>query len=248
MNTENNIHIYEDAAVLSAAAAGFITKIIRQAIDRQGRCSVALSGGNTPQSVYALLATLPFRDEIDWTKTFFFWGDERCVPPDDSRNNAYHAKKILLSQVPVPAGNIFPVCCYDNPQYAARSYETDIRHFFGETYPRFDLILLGLGENGHTASLFPGNEKALTTEELVVNVYVPEQDMYRVSMTPSLINNASNILFLVTGTGKSAILAQTLYGNASSEEIPARAIHPVNGILSWLIDQDAASRLPKDLL
>lgn len=245
MKTENNVHIYPDATTLSEAATRLIIGIINEAISQQGRCTIALSGGHTPQGVYATLATQPYCDEIDWHKTFFFWGDERCVPPNDPMNNAYLAKKIFLNQIPVPDGNIFPIDCSISPNITATHYEESIRDFFGEWHPRFDLILLGLGENGHTASLFPGNEQVLDDMQLVVDVYVPEQEMHRVTMTPYLINNATHIMFLVTGIEKAAILKQTLSGPQRHEDIPAQAIQPRNGTLYWLVDKAAASLILK---
>ncbi len=248
MNKENNIQIYADEAALSEGAVRLIINIANTAILQQGRCSIALSGGNTPQSVYALLATSPLCDEIAWDKIFFFWGDERCVPSNDEQSNYYHAKEILLDKISIPKENIFPIYCYASPSNAAFRYEETLRTSLGDWHPRLDLILLGLGENGHTASLFPGHKTALYDERLVVNVFVPEQDMHRVSMTSYLINHAANIIFLVSGAGKAAILQCTISGAYDPANIPAQTIHPDDGTLYWLVDEQAAALLPKDTL
>lgn len=245
MKTENNIHIYPDVPALSEAAARLIIGIINKTILQQGRCTIALSGGHTPNSVYAVLATPPFRDEIDWQKVFFFWSDERCVPSNNPQNNFFVAKEILLDKVSVPEENIHCANSEMSPEIAADLYEKTIREHFGEWQPRFDLILLGLGENGHTASLFPGDDQALNSIRIVVDVFVPAQEMHRITMTPYLINNATHVIFLVTGPGKAAVLNSTLSGPENLEQIPAQAIHPSEGNLYWLVDKEAALLLPK---
>lgn len=244
MERENNIQIF-DAGELAKAVAEFIVKIANDAIDANGRFVIALSGGHTPETLYSSLCTEPYQGRIAWDKTFVFWGDERCVPSDNEQNNARMAKMLLLDHVDLPPSNIYPVPVDVAPKEAAAAYENSIIQFFGEEPPRFDLILLGLGENGHTASLFPGTIVLTGHGRLVEEVFVPEQNMYRITMTATLINQACNILFLVTGNGKSEILNTVLTAPYQPDKYPAQLIKPVNGNIYWYVDKEAGNLLSK---
>jgi 6-phosphogluconolactonase len=174
---------------------------------------------------------------------FIFWADERCVLLNDERNNAQMAKNILLNKIKIPASNIYRIPSDIDPSKVARIYEDNIRFFFKGHFPSFDIILLGLGENGHTASLFPYTEALHDASHLVAKVYVKEQDMYRITMTSFLINMAHNILFLVSGPGKAEIVNQILNGTSDPERYPAQLINPLSGELYWYLDKEAAEKL-----
>lgn len=235
------IWVYENLESLSQAAAGLFVQRARQAVQDQGRFSVALSGGHTPLRTYELLAQPPFRDRTPWTQVYIFWCDERCVPPDDPRSNAGMAHRTLLNHVPIPSAQIHPISCTETPQEAAAQYETVLHDFFGDQSPRFDLIFLGLGENGHTASLFPGTAVLEEQERWVAEVYVVEQQLYRVTLMASLINEAAVVAFLVSGATKSRVLKQILEGSYNPDRLPAQLIQPDKGELLWLVDKEASS-------
>lgn len=241
---QNNISVFQTAAALAQAAADLMVKISKQAIESRGKFVISLSGGTTPEHLYTLLAKPPYRDQISWNKTFIFWGDERCVPSDNKLNNANMAKTLLLDHINIPSININPVPVDLEPGKAAKKYASIIKEFFGKEPPRFDLIFLGLGENGHTASLFPGSDVVFENTLLVREVFVKEQHMFRITMTPPLINKARNIVFLVEGEKKAEILKTVLIGPQQPDKFPAQAINAEDGNLYWLVDEKAAALLP----
>ncbi|MCL4502260.1 MAG: 6-phosphogluconolactonase [Deltaproteobacteria bacterium] len=238
------IQIFADLAALSRGAAEFFVSAAQQAVAARGRFSVALSGGATPRWTYELLAQPPFRDEAPWAQTHVFWGDERCVDPNDPRSNARLAREALLQHVPIPAGQVYPMVCTPYPAAGARSYETLLRNFFGDAAPCFDLILLGLGENGHTASLFPGTPVLREQERWVAEVYVAEQDMYRLTLAAAVINQARLVAFLVAGAAKAKVVQEVRQGPRDPRRLPAQLIRPEKGELYWLLDKDAAGNNP----
>lgn len=244
MDQQNNVNIFETAASLAQATADLMIAIAKNAIERRGSFTVSLSGGTTPEYLYTLLTKPAYRDQIPWNKTFVFWGDERFVPSDDKQNNAHMAKTFLLDHVDIPSINIYPVPVDVEPALAAEKYEASIKKFFGEETPRFDFMLLGLGENGHTASLFPGSEVVFENKRLVREVFVAEQDMFRITMTTALINKAHNIIFLVEGESKAAILKTILGDTKQPDKFPAQIIKAEDGNLYWLVDKKAAALLP----
>lgn len=237
------IWVYADLESLSRAAAGFFVQQARQAVQAHGRFSVAISGGHTPQHTYELLAQQPFRDRVPWAQAHVFWGDERCVPPDDPRSNERMARRALLDHVPIPPAQIHPIPCTQAPRQAAEEYEALLRDFFAGRPPSFDLALLGLGENGHTASLFPGTPVLEERERWVAEVHVAEQDVYRVTLTAPLINQAAVVAFLVAGAAKAQVLHEVLEGPSDPHRLPAQLIQPTSGELHWLVDQEASSLL-----
>ena len=241
MNHKNDLRVFETPGLLSEAAAKFIVQLARESISERGRFAIALSGGNTPGKLYALLSTPAFKQQMDWEKTFVFWGDERCVPMNDERNNAFMAKLLLLNNIDIPAANIYPVQVNLPPAEAAEAYEQTLKTFFGKQPTAFDLILLGLGDNGHTASLFPGTTVLHEQKRLVKEVYVVEQQMFRITMTAPFINLANNIVFLVTGKEKAGVLKTVLNGPFEPDKYPAQLIKPVNGNLYWFADKTAAN-------
>ncbi|MBK9983653.1 MAG: 6-phosphogluconolactonase [Saprospiraceae bacterium] len=238
-----NLSIFQTVDELNHAAAEFIIVSASASLAAHGKFVIALSGGQTPQKIYSLLAEPAFRKKLDWTKIFIFWGDERCVPLNDVRNNAHQALSVLLDKVPIPPGNIHRIKVNLSPKEAAMHYQRELQHFFGKNPKRFDLILLGLGDNGHTASLFPGTSILDNKNSGVESLYVEEDKMHRVSMTAPLINQAHKILFLVTGPQKAGVLNTVLNGPFQPALYPAQLINPVDGELFWMVDQSAASQL-----
>jgi len=241
MNLE--IVIVPDAEALSHEAARRFTRLALRAIADRGRFSVVLSGGTTPGALYRRLADDPHRAQIPWRQVHLFWGDERCVPPDHPGSNFRLADEALISRVPIPPGNVHRVRGELAPQAAAQAYAVELRAFSGASGPHFDLVLLGLGQDGHTASLFPGSDALDEKVRPVVAVTAQYQDRpaQRVTLTPPAINAARHVLFLVSGSSKAEIVQAVLEG--PPERLPAQQIRPTTGRLTWLIDAPAASRL-----
>jgi len=247
------VTVFSSVDLLNQAAAELLIDLAKKSIEERGRFALALSGGNTPKKLYALLSMSPYRDKMPWKDTFIFWSDERCVPMEDERNNANMAINLLLKEINIPPSNIFRVPVQMRPALAAKHYEETLRNFFKNEPPRFDLILLGLGENGHTASLFPGTDvlhenrhrrvPQKAESAWVKEVYVEEEHIHRITMTAPLINKARNILFLVTGEEKSHILKTVMTGSYLPEQYPAQLIDPEQGEIQWFVDEKAASRL-----
>jgi 6-phosphogluconolactonase len=237
------IEVYPDLESLSQAAASFMVQQANQAVAARGRFSVALSGGGTPRRTYELLAAPPLVDQAPWDRMHVFWGDERCVPLDDPRSNARMAKEAWLDHVPVPSNQIHPLACAQAPAAAAREYEAELRAFFAGGPPRLDLVLLGLGDNGHTASLFPDTPVLEERERWAAEVYVADQNLYRVTLTAPFINQARVVAFLVAGRRKAAVLREVLHGPRNPRRLPAQLIEPQYGELWWLIDLEAAALL-----
>ncbi|MCX6640337.1 MAG: 6-phosphogluconolactonase [bacterium] len=237
------IQISPDLESLSHSAAGWFVQKVQSAVSLRGSCCVALSGGSTPMRAYQLLAAPMYRDQVPWEKLHVFWVDERLVPPDDRRSNQCMIREVLLNKVPIPPEQIYPVRCDQSAWNAAREYEELLKHFFKSKQTYFDLILLGLGENGHTASLFPGTPALLEQDRWVVDVYVTDQDLFRVSLTVPFINLAEQVAFLVAGHSKATVLHEVLEGSPEPDRLPAQLIHPANGNLLWMIDREAAGKL-----
>ena len=235
------VKIYDDALAVSKAVADLLVTEAEKAVDHKGRFSVVLSGGSTPKKLYELLATSEFKNRLPWQQIDIFWGDERFVPRDDDRNNAKMALDTLLNHVPVPEKNIHPIPIAITPRESASEYEKLLHNYFHNEEPVLDLILLGLGENGHTASLFPGTSVIEKKNLWVSEVYVEEQNMYRITLTAPIINKARNVVFLVTGANKAEIVSNVLQGMYQPRVWPAQIIKPANGNLFWMLDAEAAS-------
>ena len=225
-------------------AAEMFAEQARRAVPVCGRFSVALAGGNTPQRMYELLAEEPHRSGIDWSGVHVFWGDERCVPPHDARSNYYMTRTALLDHVPIPAGNVHRIRGELHPADGARDYETVLAQHFGTEPARFDLVLLGLGTNGHTASLFPGTSVLRERTRRAAEVYVAELDMWRVTLTAPVLNAAAVVAFLVSGADKADILREVIIGPREPDRLPAQLVQPAASEARWLVDRAAASRLP----
>ncbi len=237
------VTVYNDLEALSQAAAELFAAEARQAVQASGRFTVALAGGSTPRRTYELLGQEPLLSRVPWQQTHIFWGDERCVPGNDPRNNARMARQTLLDHVPIPAEQIHPMVCDGSSQEAAAQYEVLLHSFFASGRSRFDLILLGLGENGHTASLFPGTSVVEEQQRWVGEVYVAEEGLHRLTLTAAAINQAALVVFLVSGHDKGPILQKVLEDSQDPRNIPAQLIKPANGRLQWLVSRDAARLL-----
>ena len=237
------IRVLPDAAALAEAAARQMVERAQAAIDARGACSIALSGGSTPRALHLELSSPPLVDEVDWQRVHVFFGDERCVPPDDERSNYRMAEETLLGRVSIPCANIHRMRAELPPQEAAHQYERQLRDFFKQEPPRLDLILLGMGDNGHTASLFPGLHAVHEQQRWVVAEYVPEVSMWRITLTPYILNLGREVVFLVAGSAKADMLRQVLEGPYAPDERPAQLVRPMPGELTWMIDASAASKL-----
>jgi 6-phosphogluconolactonase len=231
--------VHADASALVVGAADFIVAEAAEAIAQRGRFAVALSGGNTPKPVYQRLADAR---SIDWTKVHVFFGDERCVPPDDQRSNYLMARTTLLDQIAISPQNVHRMRGEDDPGAAANAYALEMTSALGAE-PRLDLVLLGLGDNGHTASLFPGLAVVTETKRTVMAAYVEVVGMWRLTLTPPAINGARRVSFLVSGAGKAEIVARVLQGPREPIVLPAQVIRPKERPALWLLDAAAASRL-----
>jgi len=236
------LHVYPDSEVLARTVADVFVSIGRQASAERGAFRVALSGGNTPRAAYELLGQEPLRNQLSWSEVFIYFGDERCVPPTDERSNYRMAKRAFLDAVGIPDANVNRIRGEDDPGLAANEYASLIRTDLGSS-PRFDLIMLGLGPDGHTASLFPGTPPETDAAVLVRAVDVPAQGMWRVTITPKVINLAYNVVFVVEGAEKAEILAAVYQGPIDPVKYPAQIVAPKDGRLTWLVDNAAAAKL-----
>ncbi len=234
-----------DGGALARNAAERFVAIARHAVANHGRFAVALSGGSTPRPLYALLAQPEYAGQVDWQRVHLFWGDERAVPSDHPDSN-YRMAFETLGNLPIPAHQVHRVMTELGPGQAAEAYELALRDFFkveGDGLPSFDLVLLGMGMNGHTASLFPLSPAVHETTHWVVSEYIDEVKMHRVTLTAPILNAADNILFLVDGKEKAETIRAVLRGEYHPELLPAQLIQPTHGHIVWLLDRAAASRL-----
>lgn len=242
--TERQIIVCRDLDELNRKAALQFVETAEGAIAHAGKFAVALSGGSTPKALYALLASSSYRARIGWPRIHLFWGDERCVPPNHPESNFRMVKEALLSEIEIPEQNVHRMAGEKEPAEAAADYASELRDFFALTtreMPRFDLILLGLGDDGHTASLFPKSAALGERGRLVVANYVEKFKVHRLTLTLPVINHAARIIFLVAGENKATIVKDLLGSDSPSLDYPAGRIRPSNGQLTWFITEDAAS-------
>jgi 6-phosphogluconolactonase len=245
------IKIVADAEAMSKAAAETLVEHIRATLETRDVYSIALSGGSTPRRLYALLASdAVFRDQIPWGRVHFFWGDERHVSPDHPDSNYRMADAALFSKASIPSTNIHRIRAEDaDAGKAAADYEQEIRRFFNieaGQVPCFNFVLMGMGADGHTASLFPKTSALEETSRLVVANWVEKLQSYRITMTVPVFNNAERIIFLVSGQEKANTLQSVLSRHRESDSYPAQRIRPEHGQLIWLIDTAAAGQLKLD--
>lgn len=245
------IRIFADVEVLSAAAAHEFVRCVREAVAARGRFTVALSGGSTPKRLYQLLTAEPFRSQVDWGRVEIFWGDERCVPPDHADSNYRMAREAMLTHLPIPAELIHRLEA-ERPDRdaAARDYEAVLARVFAVAAdagpPELDLVLLGMGPDGHTASLFPHTKALDESKRWVVANFVPQLNTDRLTLTRPILNRAREVLFLVAGADKAERLAEVLAGPADPKRLPSQSIQP-QGKLVWFVEAAAAARLPSSL-
>lgn len=247
-----SIEVFPSGAELAAAAAEHFVAAAAAAIAATETFSVALSGGSTPRALFALLGSPRYAERVNWARVHLFWGDERCVPPGDEASNYRMARETLIDHVPLRPENIHRIRGEESPAAAADLYERELRAAL--TTPtgaplvspgsRFDLVLLGLGTNGHTASLFPHMQAVRERTRWVMAETIEQLQMWRITLTPVVLNAAAEVLFLVTGREKAAVLRRVLYGTRETDVLPAQVIAPVAGSLRWYVDAAAASELP----
>lgn len=233
------LHIYDTEAEVTAGLADFFIATVNATIRKNDECSVVLSGGNSPKKLYQLLAS-KYKSQTDWSKISFFFGDERYVPFDHPDNNGLMAKKNLFEPLDIDEDKIFYIGTSLSPEHDAANYTDAIFTYFGERQPKFDLILLGLGDNSHTASLFPFTDVLHEDKAIVRPVFFKEQNISRITMTAPLINEAHKITFLVYGKTKAAAVAHILKDEKNFELYPAQLIQPLDGTVNWFLDNAAA--------
>ncbi len=238
--------IHPDSHALFQSAAEKFVQIANDAIIKRGVFFVALAGGNTPRELYVLLAQENWRTRAPWPQTHIFFGDERCVKPDHQDSNYRMALEALIGKIDIPAGHVHRIRGDDDPETAAAAYEIEIINVFsvaGIKKPRFDLVLLGLGNDGHTASLFPETSALYEKEKLVVVNYVEKFKSYRLTMTLPLLNASRSVIFLVSGENKTAIIEEIFKNTERSFQYPSELVQPSDGKLLWMLDHAATAAL-----
>jgi 6-phosphogluconolactonase len=241
-----NITVVDSAAELAEKGAELFRRAAGEAAAARQRFAVAISGGSTPRAMHRLLSTQPYRSTIPWSKVHLFWVDERLVPADDPASNYGAARQDLLDRVPLPSGHIHPMTLSDNPSSAASAYQRQLQNFFGRKeggFPLFDLIILGIGADGHTASIFPTDRSALETSSWVVAVKGGKPNVDRLTLSAPVLNRARCVAFLVAGRNKAEVVKKVLEDENAG--LPATRIHPIEGRLLWLLDREAAALLPR---
>ena len=241
------IRVFKDLKELSHEAAGLFIEGAAKAITERGQFLTALNGGSTPTRLFQLLGT-EYREKVEWNKVHVFWGDERCVPPDDPGSNYRQAQSMFLSHVPIPELNVHRVKGELEPAEASKDYALVLKEFATPPFefPRFDLVYLGMGEDGHTASLFPGSQVDTSAPTLPVTAQYQDRPANRVTLTQLVFNQAHTVAFMATGEKKAVTLAEVLSNRYNPELYPAQRIEPKDGKLIWLVDDDAAARLPRE--
>ena len=237
------LHIFDNPEILGENLAEWICNLMEETLKEQQSFSLVLSGGGTPKILYQKLATEKYKSRIDWERVRIFWGDERVVPFSDNRNNAKMAFDILLNNVNVPASQIHIMRTDIEPNFAVTEYRKMLHTYFDSTHHSFDLVLLGMGDDGHTLSLFPGSQIIEDNYHWVNSVFNEQQEMYRITLMPALVNKAKKIVFMVDGEKKAVVLEKVLEGEHKPSEFPAQLIQPETGELHWFLDKAAAKKL-----
>jgi len=246
LNKKRKIQIYPSKKELIIATTEKIIDTIEQSIQKHGLCNIALSGGNTPYDIYSLLAENSYRDSVDWSCVHLFWGDERMVSPDHPDSNYGMTRQTLLAHIAIPEDNVHRIRGEIAPEQASIEYTELLHDHFKKDSSHFDLILLGIGEDGHTASLFPGTDAVVENNQPVTAVFVPKFNTWRVTMTLPVLNAAREIIFLASGSSKSNIVQRILSIEQPTKDIPATLVNPENGMVHWMMDSDAAALINKN--
>ncbi len=239
---ERIVTIVPDAAALAAATADHVVAVVEATLARRDVAHVALAGGSTPRAANALLSAPPRRDALDWSRVVFWFGDERCVPPTDPESNYRMNRETLLAPLKVASSQVHRMRGEDDPSAAAADYDAVLQRELGAN-PRLDLLLLGMGPDGHTASLFPGTIGAIDKSKHAIAHYVPKLEKWRMTLTPRTINAARNVAITAGGQEKADALHGVLEGPKQTDVYPAQLVHPHDGELFWLVDKAAASKL-----
>lgn len=239
------LEIYNSTEELAEGMAAWICDLVQETLQKQEFFTLVLSGGETPKSLFKKLASEKYIDEINWKRLHIFWGDERAVPSTDERNNAKMAFDYLLKAVDIPSAQIHKMRVDIEPVFSAKEYEKILHTYFDNTRQSFDLVLLGVGEDGHTLSVFPGSAIIDKHDNWVESVYNEKQQMYRITLTPDIVNKASHIAFMVNGANKAKVLQDIIEGGYEPDTFPAQIIKPLYGELYWFLDKDAAKDLHK---
>ncbi|MFQ5823126.1 MAG: 6-phosphogluconolactonase [bacterium] len=241
---KSNIQIFATKSELVSAVTEEIINTIEQNSQEKGICNIALAGGNTPREVYALLA-VHHKSRVDWNRVHLFWGDERTVPQDHPDSNFSMVQQALLAHIAIPERNVHRIRGEMAPREAAAEYTAFLSKHFQEMPPHFDLILLGVGEEGHTASLFPGTNALEELNQPVMAVFVPKLNTWRVTLTLPVLNAAREVVFLVAGSSKSNIVKRVMRVEQPTKALPASLVHPEKGTLHWMLDSEAAKLIQK---
>ncbi|HTD94143.1 MAG TPA: 6-phosphogluconolactonase [Chitinophagaceae bacterium] len=240
------INISANGDELSLKVADWLVQYIAGVLKQSDRFTISLSGGSTPRKLFRLLASEKYKNSIEWAKLHFFWGDERFVPFADERNNARMTFEELLDLVPVRKEQVYIMRTDLSPEAAVTAYNAILHQYFKDSGPSFDLVFLGLGDNAHTLSLFPGYEVVHENEKWVTAFFLEEQDMFRITLTAAIVNRSAAVAFLVTGADKAEAVKEILEGKSDPDKYPAQVIKPVDGTLYWFLDEAAASDLTKN--
>ena len=243
-----DVKVFSNATALAEFAAESFVQLAGESIRQRGLFTAALSGGSTPKLLYKELTASERQRRLAWEKVYLFWGDERCVPPDHLDSNYHMVKETLLNEISIPEGNIHRVPAELDVRLAAFQYEEDLRGFFGGKWPHFDLVLLGMGDDGHTASLFPDSAGLNEEERWFIANYAPKKQFWRLTLSKNAINAARNILVMVQGAQKADMIASVLTKGEGECVKPIQLITPLNGRMVWALDAEAASKLSPDLI
>ena len=243
MMSASSLKIYGKVGDLQRSVAAMLVDVIRQSVSDRGVCILALSGGETPRPIYRQLGSLPLREHIEWERVHLLFGDERMVPPDDPRSNFLMVEQELLSGIAIPLQNVHRIAGEKEPAIAAADYANELLGLFARGTKRIDCVLLGLGEDGHTASLFPGSSILRERDALVLPAFHERSETWRVTMTLPLINAARKVVFVVAGKEKAKVMFRISQVREPSDDLPASLVRPTKGKLVWMIDRKAASEL-----
>lgn len=236
-----NLKVFPSKPELVKAVAERMVQSIAKAVRETGSCSIALAGGSTPRDVYARLAEPAYQNRISWKIVHLFWGDERTVPPDHPDSNYRMAQEALLNHIDIPPENVHRMSGETTPDSAAAKYAEILHNHFSSSQPQFDLVLLGMGDDGHTTSLFPETTALDEIDKTVAAVFVPKFDTWRITLTLPVLNAAKEVVFLVSGSSKARMIAHIAKLDQPVKSTPASLIHPANGTLTWMLDADAAA-------